>query len=276
MNRVWSIAVLSIVNAISSVATLILVFGIISFAHIGTAPEGEQWLYLSFIIGFFAILDLLKWISYFRVSFRFSNAWLVYLLVYIALLIGIAILFSLTLIYLLVLFYIISVIVLYIDNKAGRNKPATVPTPRKKVKLDRFILIAMIFLLIPTLIESYTWFMTLLNLVVQPGLISFPFYIFEFILSTLIVGYSWYAVREIRNHFQSIWIHVFLFAFLIKATEMIAFTFFRESVYNFLGVLVEANPSAMLMPFFLLICYIVGYLLFIMRREKFNVENKSL
>ena len=112
------IALLAFINALSSIGVIVILFGLISFANIGTAPEGKEWIPLIIIIALVLALDVLKWLAYVRVSFKSSRAWLVFYLFYTVLLISVTLLLNLSLLVLMVLFYVIAILLLYYENRS--------------------------------------------------------------------------------------------------------------------------------------------------------------
>lgn len=243
-------------------------YGIIALANFSSEPEGKEWISMIGLIVLFLLIDISKWIAHYKMSYRYKNGWSVFYILYMIFLLGITILLPIKYIYLVVVFYGLTVFIIYSDNKNknGINEPVAVK-PKSKVKLDTILIIALIFLAVPTIHQLYTMLMSGFYLIVNPSLFGYPLFALRFIFNILVVGYSFYALKKMLDNPLTPWINTFLVIFSVRAVEMITIALINEKTYRVTEMTIYQYPRVGLFPLFLLVCYIVGYLIFLMRRD---------
>lgn len=271
LRRASALVILTLLNTLSSVATLVLVFGSISLAQIGTSPAGQEWLPLIIIITFILMIDILKWIASYRISFKYSKWWLIFYVLYSLFVLAFSYIFRHPIIYTGAFLYALITFVLFYY----RQQEIDTFVLFKKEKQDKVLFLALVMLAIPTLYQIIKWGVDVYHIISYPVIFTFPQFMMEFIFLTIIIIYSLYGLNKLRQDASSVWIHFYLGLFSLQTIYILIMIFLKEKLFSMLGIYLHVNLSFYVYSFILMTFYIVGYLVFIMRRDKLVDEQKN-
>lgn len=269
MKKVVGAVLLTIINPLTTVATLMFYFGLLGFASMDGGIESQARPMLIVIFVCLIMIEILKWFGYFKLSFRYKNIWLIFYSLYTILLIIIGITIQLFSILVIATLYIVALSLLFMANRIETTSHIKKISKEKQFLkkdpyMDRIQLIGMSFLFIPILYLTIDWHYMLMDIILTPNLLTFHVFMINFSYITLIIVFGVYSLIKLWKDMDSNWIYFFLGLFFIQLLLVILTLFFPLFLYNTLGVMFVTSKISLVIQTLTTVCSVIGYIIITM------------